>query len=519
MVKGERMYLNSSRVWLAEDANNSDPDALIVKFLICDFSRNKNGVAINRKRINEWLDTLIHKPVVGKISVNSNGAEDFTSHNMTIETRIADDGNTESFVVFNTDAYGTFVDAAVEKINDIDCIVATAKIWKRYEEACEIIQRRINEGVLHTSWEIVIEEESSCLQQGEVTRIIDKGRFIGHCLLSENVEPAYDSSGVLSVAEKSQLNETTDNKCLVAAFLNAKTKGGENDMRKTSKDLESVAVQTSSADAGTVTAVSSEKEVNKGADTVAVSSLTDFDICEQIYKAMRDQGESKSGYIKYWFPVESYFVWSLYYPIGGSELNCLKINYTIQDDKVVLQSEETVTVSFDPIKPQQDYENSVKECETKDETIIALNEKVREYSEQLNTLKSEYEGLKAFKEQYDKDISEKAHMAEVEKIKEYALKSGVITEAELETSEEVKTSIDAVDYQTIKSIISDRVVASVIKSKEKDESHIQSASSGSPTICTSGGFHTSLESAETEEESGGISGKEASRIMREYFKG
>lgn len=106
-----KVSLISDNVWIAEESL-SDPDALIVKFVICDFKRNKNGVLLNRKTITNWLSTLLNNPVVGKIGVNADGDDDFSSHNMTISVQENANGELERVVEFNTEAYGTFTNSS-----------------------------------------------------------------------------------------------------------------------------------------------------------------------------------------------------------------------------------------------------------------------------------------------------------------------------------------------------------------------------------------------------------------------
>ena len=74
--------------------------------------------------------------------------------------KVDEHGNEYYEVEFDTDAFGTFFDVGIETINDIEYIVASCEIWKRFSKACEIIIKRIKEGTLHTSWEISIEESS-----------------------------------------------------------------------------------------------------------------------------------------------------------------------------------------------------------------------------------------------------------------------------------------------------------------------------------------------------------------------
>lgn len=160
----DNVKLFSNKVWLAEE--QGDPDALIAKIVICDFGVNKNGVMLNRDTIEEWMSSLVNAPLVGKIKAKSNGEIDFTSHNATVVTRVDENGNEYADIEFNTDAFGTFVDASIETIEGAECIVATARVWKRFYDASNLIVKRIKEGTLSTSWEIAVEKSTSRIMNG-----------------------------------------------------------------------------------------------------------------------------------------------------------------------------------------------------------------------------------------------------------------------------------------------------------------------------------------------------------------
>ena len=194
----DKVILYSSQVFLSEE--NTNPDSYIAKFIICDFGRNKNGVALDREHIEEWLATLNNKPLVGKIKMRYDGEYDFSGHNMKVVTKKDENGNKYKDVIFDTSAFGSFFNVAVETIDGKDYIVASCEIWKRFSQACDIIIKRIEEGTLYTSWEISVEKSRQGIIDGMATKIIELGRFMGHCLLSKFTEPAYDSSCLLDIA-------------------------------------------------------------------------------------------------------------------------------------------------------------------------------------------------------------------------------------------------------------------------------------------------------------------------------
>ena len=180
----DKIILNSLGVELSE--SEEDRDYLNIKFVLCDFKPNGNNVMLNRATIDSWLQTLVNKPVVGKISGN-----DFTSHQYK-------NGK------FNTDAFGVFTKVYISTLDNGDeCIIAEGMIWKRFEKACGIIQSRISRGLtVSSSWELI--NNGSHIEEidGRRVKVIDSGLFTGHCLLGSKTPPAYDCSRVIDVAEQ-----------------------------------------------------------------------------------------------------------------------------------------------------------------------------------------------------------------------------------------------------------------------------------------------------------------------------
>ena len=92
----ENIKLFSDRFELSE--SEDDPEVLIGKFIICDFLPNKNFVQLNRETIEDWLSTLVNKPLVGKIITTAtkdndgNFIRDFSGHNVVLVTKTDDFG-------------------------------------------------------------------------------------------------------------------------------------------------------------------------------------------------------------------------------------------------------------------------------------------------------------------------------------------------------------------------------------------------------------------------------------------
>ena len=203
----DKLYLYSSMTYCcASEESNDHPDVFKAKFVVSDFSVNRNNVKLNQNTFPTWMNTLVGKPLVGKLATPIIGEADFTGHNMK-ETYIIDkDGNKQKTYEFDTQAFGVFTEVGIETIDNKEYIVAKCDIWKRFPKACSVIEKRIAEGTLNTSWEIDIISSHKETIDGSIVKVIDQGNFIGHCLLGRNTVPAYDCSKLLEVAEANEQN-------------------------------------------------------------------------------------------------------------------------------------------------------------------------------------------------------------------------------------------------------------------------------------------------------------------------
>lgn len=418
----EKITLYSNKVYLSEE--ESDPDSYTAKFIICDFTRNKNGVALNRKTIENWMSTLKNKPLVGKIKMRYDGEYDFTGHNVKRVKKIDENGNEYNEIEFDTEAFGTFVDVSIEKIDDIEYIVAICKIWKRFTKACDIIVKRIQEGTLYTSWEIAVEKSVEGVVDGITTKIIDAGRFIGHCLLGRDVSPAYDSSGLLSIASVEYDNE----------FAEALSQDIENLKEEDVLNKDGIT------------------QPDKTQDGVTTSQLTINDLRQKI----REAAEKKLNnycYIAFLFPVESE-VWVEAYS-RESELDYVRFTYTVENDVVTLSEPENVklTVSVDEINTK------VAELE---QNIADKNDAIIKSGEEIEQLKSTIAELTPYKEKFEQAEQERIateQQAKKDALVKMATKHGLITQEEIESSEEIKGYIENLDEKSIKAILADRYMS------------------------------------------------------------
>ena len=453
----DNIVFYSDQVYLSE---NSNPDSYIAKFIICDFGRNKNGVALDRNTIENWMSTLKNKPLVGKIKMRYDGEYDFTGHNVREVEKVDENGNKYREVEFDTEAFGTFFDVAIETINDKEYIVASCEIWKRFTKACEIIVNRIQEGSLSTSWEISVEKSTQGIIDGLMTKIIQAGRFIGHCLLGKNVSPAYDSSGLLEIASTNydmEFAEALSQDILSQGLDKENEAKEENNLQSNietqvaEENVEETVVETPVAD---TTESSTETEVTENKDETEVSQLTEYDLRKKICEACRAKLD-KWCWISFHFPVEK----EVWLEVDGreSELDFVRMTYTVENDTITVSDPEEVKLTVNIADVNTKIAELEAEVSTKDEAIIKSGEEIAR-------LKTEISELSPFKEKFEKAEQERIEN-ELKEKKETIIssitKSGLITREEIEASEELKGYVENLDEKSLKAVLADRYIASL----------------------------------------------------------
>lgn len=439
----DKIILNSLGVELSE--SEEDRDYLNIKFVLCDFKPNGNNVMLNRATIDGWLQTLVNKPVVGKISGN-----DFTSHQYK-------NGK------FNTDAFGVFTKVYISTLDTGDeCIIAEGMIWKRFEKACGIIQSRISRGLtVSSSWELI--NNGSHIEEidGKKVKVIDSGFFTGHCLLGSKTPPAYDCSRVIDVAQKESAQEEIE---FSQALLDDINNIGGEEMTK-----------------------------------VELSQYGVNQLSNDIRKAIKSSLNIKQGEDKYIYVVDIFIdtnqvVYEIEEYANGSYTNTYYIaDFKLIEGGVEVSNSQPAEKQYVP-KEQHDNEisalaNSVASKETeisslkeelakvkaelseKDGQIIKLGETINSQKEtiterdnlisELEPVKAEMERLKAEKEA--RELAEKQ-----EAMKSYVISTKYFTSEEIEASEEMKNAIAELDEAKVNSLIAKKVIAEAEISKKKN---------------------------------------------------
>lgn len=487
----DKVQIYSNRVICC--AQEETTDTYTAKFVICDFSVNENRRQLNQDTIKNWMGTLVNKPLVGKIVTTSKGS-DFTGHNMKIVWKKDENGNVYKDAEFDTDAFGTFTNVAIEKIDDVDCVVATCEIWKRFTKACALILKRIENGTLNSSWEITILDSHNELREGKIIKVIDDGIFTAHCLLGEKVTPAYACSRMLEVAELDQDNEESlDDEITNAIGQDISVLNQNNEMEvkgMNKKEIKDAAVESTESNVSNTVEMSEkskptektdeekkdkdppapvEDDDGKGNDTHndedeekkddkdkastnETASLTDADIFQKIYKLLRDRGVM--GYIDCIFP-EEHEVWV---KRDGNRTEYDVYHYGVEDDNVVLGDPQPAKMTM-----------TLKEASEK---VSQLADAVAKAASDLKTKDDEIAELVIYKEKFE-EVEQKRIAAEIaekqDALRKSAVSSGFITEAEVSEGGELAELIAKNDDKAIKCVIADRYMQSVMEKAEKEK--------------------------------------------------
>lgn len=460
------------------------PDHYLAKFVICDFSVNGNQVALNRETIERWMSTLVGNPLVGKLVVAPKGELDFSGHNMKVVTRKDADGNEYKTAEFDTDAFGSFQSVGIEKIDDTDFIVASCKIWKRYPKACATILRRIESGTLNTSWEIDVLKAHKGIVGGRMAKIIDDGVFTAHCLLGANVEPAYKCSKLLEVAEtdfglelaNAYIEDTKEISNIESNEKEAKNlklnKDKETQTAQVENPTETEQAEQTATESTTEPTTPAEPDVQTSEEggetppptepetstepagepepesTTETSSLTGRDLYMKLEDAVSKI--SSDYYMTDTFP-EDHTIWCKKWGYMN-ELDYIMFPYTVEGDEVSLGEPQNITLTV-----------SVSQVNTK---IDELNKTVASLNTELQSAKDEIAELTPYKEQAEKAAAEKAEAELAQKkenLRQYAISSKMITEAELTGEGEFASMIENLDEAGINGVIASRCVEAAKK--------------------------------------------------------
>ena len=375
---------------------------------------NLNGVQLNSDTAEEKAQSLLMQPVVAKYKRIRN-KDDLGGHECSVDNK----GN----VTFGTVPIG--VNVAVEIKNDTvninnntvetPCLFATSRIWTRNKNVCSAIKRLFAEGKLHSSWEILTENA----EYVNNVKILKDYVFEADALLGSTSNPAYGECATTLCVASAEDPEILLSEAIANDFNIDNSETKEDKTLKIKENESVVTSENENADVVTdeVVETSQETENVETTETTETVSETEEAKAEKIEDTTVDENTEKS-----------------------EESN--SDNTDTSNEEVVSDTDTIIA-------------NLKQEIVEKNDAIIKANEEIA-------NLKAVNESLVQYKEMYEKIESEKAadELAKKKKcLSEYAVKSGYISSEEIESSEEIKKLIEAVDENGIKAIIVDRLMA------------------------------------------------------------
>lgn len=481
----DTLNLLTHQIIVAEQENENGN--IPAKFVLCDFETNRNNVRLARETIEEWCQTIINKPLVGKII-----AGDFDGHRMRLTTYKDGEGNIVREVTFDTDAFGVFTGVSIEKGYDTDnpdkeFLVASCELWTRYPKAINLIRDRASKGILATSWEIQILDS---YVGPDDEKVVTSGVFCAHTLLGAKTTPAYNSSRLLEVAELAE----TDIELFEALTEDVASQGKENPTMEeftvvvaedeivtepVTEEPETVdTVEENEGEQPVEGEISEQVEAEapetseQTGDTaeVEVSALTDRDVRRHLENKMRERHEDDAHWydLVFVYPAEFY---ALFHRCGDSDMAFIGVTYTVTEDSVEISEEQEVTLTA----RIRDFNAQMSE---KDEALLKANERIQ-------SLEAEVEELKPFKaaaEKAEADRLEAEKQARVASLRAYALKSKMIEESELEDKRgKVAKMVANADEDGIKKLIAERFMAKLETGKPVE---VSTSETSMPIGCT-----------------------------------
>lgn len=435
----------------------------------------------------EYANTLINMPVQAKYKKIDN-KDNLGSH----EVYLDEDGE----IAFGTESIGVHTSVEIKEDNVITvhnqsktlpCLFATARIWKRNKHMISAIKRLFEEGKLNSSWEIATEE----YKYKNGTKILTKYAFLGNTLLADTVTPAYKGTSTtlnvaslnedaLMVAEALSMDLLENNDSNDTSNINVNK---EAVMEKTETTIseklnpieEQSIVETSDCEDKVNTTenpvdteISQEEttsslennETEMKDNTMNIASLTVRDLFEKITEACRNKLDDWC-WIFLAFP-EEHTVW-VKKDWGDNELTYYVFTYEVNDDVVTVSEPQEGKLTIQVSQLNTTIESLQAEINEKNDALVKA-------SEEISSKDTEISQLKPYKEKVEKAEHDKA-IAELEEkkdnLRKLALSSKHIKESELETSEELKKMIDELDEKSIKAVIADRYMSSLLSRKEK----------------------------------------------------
>lgn len=467
-METEKIVLSGSPIEIAEYEDHRMATFLIS--VLDEFDLNHRMIPKESGEL--YHSSMIGFPILAKMVCNEAGDPvDFAGHEMYIV--LDENGNQQ--VRFNTHPIGSVVESWIEEREVAGytgkkfCIMIKAKLWStRYPEYFAVLDKLWAAHNVKSSWELTVQEAVQTAQG----RILKAFSFIGNTLLGSNVAGAVPGAGVYEYAQ-------ADPEVELAAALSRDVFASKEGPRKedkildnTEKELEQTVTDT--AGAGTQaepvqdTAAAGEENATDPAgkvdgaaagsdssaagtpdgtaDTPDAAMLTSIDLRQRIAQAYRNANPRSYAYVAFWFPADNQ-AW-MGCDDRVSELDYVRVTYTVENDEVVITSSE-------PVKLTVSIANVNDALASRDHAIAAANERINELTAQVSA-------LQPYKDAADQAERERIEAETAEKRKAFREKmeaSKLFTDDELETSEVLKAMIDSLDETALRAEIAERFMS------------------------------------------------------------
>jgi hypothetical protein len=470
-MQNENICLASKTIDIAENATY-----LELTNRVCYYDeKNLNDMLLPSETALDKAQSLVNMPVVGRYKVNSKGLPTFGGHEMT--------KGADGEVTFNTENIGTHTDVYIGEdtvdvngvIKTLPCLFAKYRIWKRNKNVVAAVRRLFSEGKLYSSWEIAT---SSYEFKNGVKKITDYV-FLGNCLLGyEFAFPSYgtDAKAISLASTENELliAEALSQDLLAENLIKNTTEGGSQEIMK----------KNNTTNLDTNVAENEGSSVKEDImDNTNVAELTEWDLRKKIREACRAK-LGKWCYIFMHIPTNNE-VW-VEVDERESELDYVRFTYIIENDVVTVTEPESVKLSVSVSEINATISELESKLSIKDDALVKAGTEISGLSKQVAE-------LKPFKESYELAEQEKIAIEQLEKKNSLIasiIKTGFITKEEIDTSEELKAFVDTFDEKSLKSIVTDRLIASL---NDKSDQHVDATSTKDTEVAS-----TNLNSLEDE---------------------
>ena len=460
-----------------EDKEKTNDDGFMhLLFKVCHAGENRNRSSISKSNLEKYKNTINYRPVLASIvtSPDDPSVLDFNSHDIEID----DNGNP----IYIEKQVGCFTaDEAFlqyDEENDKTYLMAHAVIPEEYTAASDIIRRK---GGTKVSCEIAIDT----MQYNEDSGILDiiDFAFMGVCLLGDHVTEGMAGSraDIESMAEFSAENNSVTanaefNKVMIETLSklnkaldrfnntnNSNKKGGENAMNKLDTLLEEYGLDKSELDFKTDNLSDEEleakflevygdaeefKKKKRCSEDDDESEEEDFAGCGK--KKKRCAINTENSTVEFELSHDDIRM-ALYGLLESTwDENSYAWVCEVYDNYFIYQKETYSDERYDYKYYKQSYSRTDDNVALSGDPVEVFSTFVTESEKTaLDMIRSQYEELKAFKDQYDaaqtkaqKDaILESAEYSEIKDSEEF---KALIADAEKYSVDELKVKADLI---------------------------------------------------------------------------